>query len=501
MNRPVRRHVAALFALAVLVAVPYAQTLDDEWHFDDLGELNPGVRELAPRVPPHHYRGIAVLWTWAVDFRLHGEDPTGYHVTNIAIHLANVLLLYRLAWLLMAGMRARGPAAFAAAAVFAVHPLATQSVTYLTQRSTGLAALFLLLSWTFWIAFRRSGKTGAYVAALLALAVGLHTKPVVLLVPVLIAVTTWVLPGEESGSDAGRRVVGRRRVLLLAVPFLLLAGWRAVQLAPRMGPERPAPAAPAPRPVLPRYTRAEYSLAQTVVIPRYLGMMVLPAGQNLDPEVTPPRSAADPRVIGFGVLAAGIAAAVWRFRHSPPVVLGGVLLVGALVPTSSIVPAADLMAEHRAYVPLAGFCLALGAGFGGLAARSSRLAIALLSVVLIGLSAATGRRNAVWDTELSLWTDVAAKSPGKERPHLNLGLALLRAGRPEEAEREVRRALEIRPDYAFARNNLGNLLRRRGRADEAKEQYLSAIRARPGYAEPHVNLGNLAADRGDWAAA
>jgi Flp pilus assembly protein TadD len=268
-----------------------------------------------------------------------------------------------------------------------------------------------------------------------------------------------------------------------------------------MDPEQTAPAAPAPQPVLPRYTRAEYARAQAIVIPRYVRMMFLPAGQNLDPDVTPPVSAADPRVLGFLALAAGAAAVAWRFRRSPPVLLGGVLLAGALAPTSSIVPAADLMAEHRAYVPLVAFCIALIPAFARLRVRAPGPAAALLAGLLVALTAATFRRNAVWDTELSLWTDVVAKSPGKERPHLNLGLALLRDGRPREAEREVRRALEIRPDYAFARNNLGNLLRRRGEAAEAEEQYLAAIRARPGYAEPYVNLGNLAADRGDWTAA
>jgi Tfp pilus assembly protein PilF len=493
-----RFHALVLLGLVALTVSLYAQTLDDEWHFDDLGELTPGVRAFAPRVDASHYRGVVGLWLWAVDYRLHGEDPAGYHVTNGVIHLVNSALVFWLAWSLLAAASggARRLGALTAAAIFCAHPLATQAVTYLTQRSTSLATLFALVALASWAAFRRSSsriRWTLYGISLGALLLGLHTKHVVVIVPV--AVALYELLHRPRARSLG---------LALLVPAVLVTGSRVLDYAPELAEQR-APAAPSVAdrtPLLPRHTPRQYALAQPRSIAAYAGLFLFARGQNLDRDVSPPRSVTDPATLASIVFLVALPIAAWRLRHASPTASFGLLFfLLALAPTSSVVPSADLFFEHRAYLPMAGLALAVGAAAGAIHRRHPAASWLGIGIVVIALSAATVRRNAVWDTELSLWSDAVAKSPAKARPHVNLGLALQNAGRLDEAERHYRRALEIHPDYPFALNNLGNILRRRGQAEEAERLFLAALEDRPWRPSPWINLGNLAMDRGELATA
>ncbi len=489
-----RLHALALLVLALLVAGLYARTLDDPFHFDDPGELTSTVRQAAPRVATDHYRGIVVLWLWAWNHRLGGEDPAVYHATNVALHAGAVACLYWLAWLVLPAGRARRGAAFAAAAVFAAHPLATQSVAYITQRSTSAAALLFLLALAGWIAGRRArgpARWACFGLALVAHGLGLWTKHVGVLVPV--AVLLYELLFE---------VPPRRRALALLVPFVLLSALRAAQYVPRL--ERTAPqfrTAEEAR-ILPRLPRTVYALSQPRSVLAYARLFVWPRGQNLDADYVPVRSPADPAAWAPALVLVAGAAAAWRVRRrQPAVTLGAGVFLLALVPTSTVIPSPDVFFEHRAYLPMAGLCLALGAGVAAGARARPRAAALAVAAVLLALSAATVRRLAVWDSDLALWEDAVRKSPAKARPHINYALALQSAGRLEEAEAHYRRGLALRPDYPFALNNLANVLRRTGRPDEAQRLLERSIEFRPGYVSPRLNLGNLAMDRGDPAAA
>jgi tetratricopeptide (TPR) repeat protein len=186
-------------------------------------------------------------------------------------------------------------------------------------------------------------------------------------------------------------------------------------------------------------------------------------------------------------------------RKSQPIAALGVawFFLGVL-PTSSVVPSPDLLFEHRAYVSLAGFAMAAAALLGRLResapARAAWVAVAAVAV----LGALTARRVGVWDSEASLWSDVVAKSPGKARPRVNLGLALERSGRYADAETQYREAVALEPANALALNNLGNVLGRRGSFEEAEVVLRAAHAADARLAQPTFNLGNIAMERGDY---
>jgi Flp pilus assembly protein TadD len=262
---------------------------------------------------------------------------------------------------------------------------------------------------------------------------------------------------------------------------------------------RPAP----PRPGSFRpWTTRQYALTQPRSAAAYLGLFLLPRGQTLDRDVIPSRSPFEPAVLGsLAILGALAVIGALAARSHAVTALGVFVFFLALLPTTSVVKSPDLFFEHRAYLPMAGLCLALGPLVGTAHRRRAGLTWLGLGVLVATLSVATTRRNSVWDTELSLWTDTVAKAPAKARPRVNLGLALRNAGRFDEAEQQYRRALELEPHYPFALNNLGTILRLQGRPDEAAPLFHAAITARPRYADPRINLGNLAMDRGDLVGA
>jgi tetratricopeptide (TPR) repeat protein len=161
---------------------------------------------------------------------------------------------------------------------------------------------------------------------------------------------------------------------------------------------------------------------------------------------------------------------------------------------SSFIPILDVIYEHRVYLPSTGFFIALTTGiflllnkFGQ--RKLHRIGVAIFVTVIIMFSVLTYSRNNIWSSEIALWQDNVEKSPQKDRPHNNLGLALNDRGRSEEAIEHYLQALRINPESAEVHNNLGLALNDQGRTKEAIAHYLQALRINPESAEVHNNLG------------
>jgi tetratricopeptide (TPR) repeat protein len=508
-----------LFLVAVTL-LAYANGLDGSFHFDDVGIIlrNGPIHALANMWPPRGPRWLGDL-TFALNIRVGGHAVRGFHVVNVAIHLANALLVLALARAVLRTPALRGASAgpllrawlpLLAATLFALHPLATQSVSYVVQRFTALATLFFLLSLLLHLRARLAQEEGradvrtaaAFVLSLLAAAAAMKSKEIAVTLPVVALGLELVLfPGSP-----------RRRLLHL----LPLAA--AAVLAPlgHLGPIGHLEAGGTPS--LARsfaetesIPRIAYLATQARVVVAYLGLLLLPVGQHLDWDVALSRSLLEPRVLACGALLAALAAlAAWRFvvaRRSGRA--AGVLLFAGtawffatLSVESSVLPIADVMVEHRTYLPSVGFALvaatlllsALERLPGAPAARG--WAWALLLALALPLGLATRARNEVWRDDLSLWGESAARSPGKARPHDSYGAALMEAGRLDEAIEQFKQALRIRLDYPEAILNLGNANRRLGREEEALRLYREAIALAPGFPEAHNNLATIYEARG-----
>ena len=186
-----------------------------------------------------------------------------------------------------------------------------------------------------------------------------------------------------------------------------------------------------------------------------------------------------------------LAGTLWALRYRPAAGFLGAAFFLILAPTSLVPGTTQMIVEHRMYLPLAARWRSSSSRglIVGFACRSprGRMEVASFSrrpiAIAAVLAAATFHRNAVYATELALWSDTVAHAPENQGAHNNLGLALREAGRSTEAIAEFEAALQAQPDYAGAHNNLGIELRQSGRTAEAITQFQAALGPQPIFPE------------------
>ncbi len=554
-----RERAARLLLSALLlaaVAAVYSGSLHAPFDFDDwhVIEKNPAVHDPA-NVPSfftdlstfsllpdnRDYRPV-FLTSMALAWWAGGGDPLPFHVTAVALHGAVVLLLLSVFSVLFSSERdpagglpprqARS-AAFLGALLFAVHPLASEAVIYVSSQSILWAGLFELLALRLFLGVHHTARAPAAAGRWLRLGaswasfgLALLSKPIAITFPAILLLWEALF-----GRGPLRARIARQ------LPYLAVAGAglfaRSLVMSDSLG-----------RGIAPRSLFEHYLTETTALVFYYLRLAVLPIGQNVDAEYPVATSLLEPRVLASLAALALIAAALVLLRRRRNVVFWTLWCPILLAVETYGVVLYQLVREGRAYLPLVGVCalLALCAGrlwYGlparfadlSLGKRSGRALIATaLATALAALALGTVARTRVWSSPLALWED-AARNGGTWRAHMNYGLALEEAGRADEALAEFERAVELGP-YAFAFMNLGlaqlkrqdaeagllNLRRavelwpaspeghyylgwglaQRGQLDEARAELATALRMRPSYAEAQRELaqveGRLAGD-------
>jgi protein O-mannosyl-transferase len=459
---------AALVALAILAA--YGNCYRAPFVYDDQLAIldNASIRHLwppggallsAPAGTTVAGRPAANL-TLAINYALGGTRVRGYHALNVLIHVLCALALFgvvrrTLAGPVLAGRFGRDAAALslAVALLWSLHPLQTESVTYVVQRVESLMGLFFLLTLYCFIRSTGSPRPVCWQAcAVAACALGMAAKEVMATAPLI------VMLYDRTFAAGSFREAWRRRsnfYLALAATWLPLAvlvagtGWSRGGSAGFNAGVSPG----------------AYWLTQFEAIARYAGLAVWPR----------------PLVFEYGPFRAHSLAGVLPFA------VGVAALAAATMAALRRRPALGL------YLPLAAVAAAAAAGAYSLAGRRSFAALGLLA---LALGVLTARRNEAYASDLGLWTDTVAKRPDNANARNNLGLALFRDGRTEEAMTQYRAALEIQPVYPGVLNNLGNALDLEGRTQEAIVQYEAALRIEPGFAAAHYNLAKALARAG-----
>jgi len=518
---PGRRTLYA-FLLGLGILLAYSNALVAPFVFDDrahivqnpiirhpLAALTDGGLERIGANPTQagalRTRGFAYL-TFALDHALWGLDPRGFHATNLAIHLLAALLLAALARRLLSAPRLATSRprdeieamSWLAAALFALHPLQTQAVTYVVQRMASLAGCLGLAAVVLNLRSREASSDGRRLAASAAsagcLLLAMWTKENAVVFPVLVALVDW------TGYEDGWRSRCRRLALPLAtlvMPVGRLAGALASVAGRRAGTADGLLRAGTD------LDRWSYLLTQARVELAYLRLWAWPRGQSLEHDVAPSRSLLEPATAISVLVVLALVAVGVRLLVRPPGGRAEARLVGfgivwfflAQAVESSIVPIADRMVEHRLYLPLAG--LSIGAvAAGRLLLGARRRALVAGVAVALALLATTWARNEVWRDELRLWANALERSPGSPRAEYNVGTLLGERGHLDEAERHLRKALELDPTYFEALINLGSLEARRGHLEAAEALFRRASRERPDSWAVLLNLGDLARDRG-----
>jgi hypothetical protein len=447
------------YALALLA---HALSLPGIFVFDDYSLLAQPV-ELPQLLRLEQTRPLTYLTFWL------NQSLGGWHLLNLAAHLLSIALLDRIARRLLPPDIAPVPAL-----LFAVHPLLSEPVQYLFARSSLLATLFCLAALDAWTRQKHWTAVAWFLPALLA-------KEECVAFPFALILLRPAWPPLAAmlalSAAAGLRVLYATKVVAGAG-----SGFDA------------------------GITPGQYFLAQGLVLWGYLLRLILPHGLTLDPPAPTPNLEAS--VLGWVALLVLTGVALWRGHPAGRWFAFGLIL---LLPSSSILPAADLVAWRRLYLPMTAFCLAA-------AYLLPRRALLPVLAIFTVLSAA---RALAWRDEAGLWREAAAAAPAKLRPRLQLarlappaealallaeaeqiapgdpqiaslrGRAYLQQGDAPRALAEFGKALAQRPGDPKAILNRGAALEALGQLDAAKADYRRALERDPCQAQARQNLQRL----------
>jgi tetratricopeptide (TPR) repeat protein len=491
---------SVLFSAALLVvaiSAAWSNSLSVPFVLDDLGNIadNPTIRDLgslrAVLSPPSNtgVGGRPVLnLSYALNYTLTGPSVTGFRLTNLLIHTLAALTLFALLRHLFRRLdlsTSTGDVlALASASLWALHPVQTQAVTYLSQRAESLMGLFYLL--TLYCSARPLSPSPPLsvspslrpsslwpIAAVLACALAMATKEVAATAPLLVLLydRTFV-----AGTFAAALRTRPRFYLALASTWLLLAVLLADVSTRGIGTAHGV-------------TPLAYALTSCRTLLHYLRLVVWPYPLVFDygADFAPSFSAVAPHAFA---LAALLAFTVYALVRRPALGFLGAWFFLILAPTTSFIPIAfSPVAESRLYLPLAAFGVAGPLALHRLLAARPAVFISALSACAVLLGTLTFLRNRTYATELSLWADTVTRRPAHPGAHYNYGLALSRAGRVTDAAEQWRTTLRLDPAYPAAHNNLANALVSLGRIADSVPHYEAALRLNPDASVVRANFG------------
>ncbi len=484
-----RGNASLLLVLGVLVVASYLPVLWAEFVWDDflLTKLNavsswsgiwqiwfdPAAAYLQRDAVEGHYWPLLYTTFWT-EHKLWGFHPMGYHALNLLLHFVNTALLWRL--LLRLGV----PGAFFAAALFAVHPLHTESVAWVISRKDLLSALFYLTAVFMWMRFIEKPRTRHYAAALLLFAAALFCKTIAITLPVTLLILQWWREGRITPRDFMR-----------VAPFFLVAlaigGFDMWFYKSKTA------------------LSFEYSVYERILIASralwfYLEKLFWP----VDLAVIYPRweiDAVNPVGWAYVVAAAAVAPVLWTMRHRigrGPLACALFFAV-TLSPTLGFVDYSfmghSFVADRFQYLAGIGvivlFAATAALGAQRLSPIANRAAKGIALALLVLLSVVTWNQTGVYKTEVSLFKHVISFNPRSWAAHQNLGMALLRLNEFEEAESYLRRSLEIFPLNPKAFRNLGEALKGQERYEESLKWFGVAARVEPGEPLNHAGMGTV----------
>ena len=457
--------------LALLVcagAAAYANSFAGVFLFDDyrsivedtrLADLQTFLASLPGMIRP------LLKATLLADRLVWGTNPAGYHLLNLCLHLGSGLLLYGiLKQLVDESSPAHAPTETStvpliAALLFLVHPIGTETVTYLSGRASGLAAFWYLAGLLLYLRASRPGHdprvlSAAQVGAIGCLALALLSKETAITFPLALLLDEIV--ARRTRGSALRTIVMRLHTQFWAVLLLFLG---AAAMTPRYRVLFDTALN-----IRPLY---EHLIAQVNVISYATTLIVVPGRINFDHDFPHYVSVfAWPTPIAFALLGGLIALAMRSARAQPLLAFGIGWFFLQLLATNSVLQRDDLLSERNLYLPAAGLFIALASAWHAFERRFAdwaserRSAIPLQAlgvlpaVVVALLITGTLARNAMYSDPVVFWTDAVTKSPAKSRPHVNLGHAYFLAGDFSRATDQFRIALALDPDNPAAQENL-----------------------------------------------
>ena len=491
----IKKYKIIYYQLVIIVVgvIFYYNSLQGEFIFDDESIIvkNPHIENIwpvseafsAPPDSPVRDRPVINL-TLSLNYLLGGRSPSGYHLVNLSIHLLAALLLFGLVRRTLKSSRisprygaVASSLALAAALIWEVHPLQTESVTYITQRCESLMGLFYLGTLYAIIRGSLSRRPGPwYLIAVFFCGLGMGSKAVMVTAPLVALIYDRIfLAGSWSELWKKRRwlYLALSATWIIQIILLLTTSYQDIKT----------------------HLPLDYALTQFGVITHYIRLIFIPTPLCLDYYWPAAQGLAEilPGALLVGVF---LALTAWGLVKNPPLGFAGVWFFLILGPTSSILPLEDMAFEHRLYLPLASVAVLGVVGgyellrylFPLFSIRRRNLGIILTMVIVIGMGVLTLQRNIDYRTSVGMWRDVIGKRASNPRAYNNLGNLINKQGGHREAFKLYQTAIEVDAGYQPGYYNLANLMAGEGKLEESVEYYRRSLEINPDAIEAHNNL-------------
>ena len=500
------------FYAAVLIfagTAVYANSFSGSFHFDDFPNIvsNQAITDLfnwKAWMFFNPFRPVA-FFTFALNYHLGGLDVFGYHLVNLTIHILNALLVWELVRLLFSSPCLKdhplavssGQIAFLTALLFVVHPLMTESVTYIVQRLVSLASMFCLFSLVLFIKGILSGRTlsrfcfyiGSSVSAILAFL----TKETACSLPFLMILVYFFFFFRRTVLKRYSAVV----LLLLLLAILSFFAMSAVKSGKYFSVIPPREGHPY------FITTLQYYYTQINVLITYLRLILLPVNQTLDYNYPMAISLAGPHIVlNLCFLFLLLFLAIWQYSRDRLISFGIFWFFISIAP-QVLVPRSNFIFEHRAYLSSIGIILIwilflfhltgrinlIKHSGHGLTTKLPGLAACLILLQCFVFAWMTFERNKVWKDDYSLWSDCLRKAPGSARAMVNLGCVQVYRGEYPQALSNFDQAIKIFPLYFQAWNSRAALRINTGDNEKAVEELDFVILRNPSFNDAYINRG------------
>jgi tetratricopeptide (TPR) repeat protein len=439
-----------------------------------------------------YYRPLINV-TFLVDYQLWGLNALGYHLTNILVHLAVSLVVMWIGATLLRDWLA----GLVAGLVFSLHPVHSQSVSFIAGRTDLVAALFFLAAFSLYDRWRRSGRWFAYAGSLLAFVLALLSKEIAVVLPLVLLLRDWAFEDPATRPSRARAALRIGPMLGVLATFLVV---RFVVLSDVLLHRSHG----SPTEWLPRL------LTTLTLAARYVWITILP--YPVSPSQTPPIQAwaGDPvfllAAIGLGGL---LMVAVVLGRRRPAVLfcIGWFWLTLAPSIALTLLPGSTaIFADRFLYLPSVGVCLLAALAVRPLLGEPGQIRpdvvrrgpAAALAVLLLVMTTLTLWRNEDWKDDLRLYYRMADTDPGALLPSVNLGLLHLGRFEPQEAAAHFARALELAPNNARVLVGYGLLRAETGHPAEGLRHALRGLGYEPNEGSLHALVGRIYVIAGDF---
>jgi tetratricopeptide (TPR) repeat protein len=500
-------NILQLFLIASIALLAYSNTFYSPFVFDDIHSIveNPKIRQISnfftlEGLKSNRYIGQL---SFALNYWVHGLDVVGYHVVNLVIHIINGLLVYllviytfRAPRLEGSGIDGRAVAVFSSL-LFVAHPVQTQAVTYIVQRYASMATMFYLGSVVFYVRWRLGGRVWWYVGAVVLAVLGMKTKEICFTLPVVVFLYEVIFFGRPE----------RRRFLYLIPLFLTMVIIPLSLLGANISEGNVVhkiTTATRAQTVIPR---TDYLFTELRVIVTYIRLLLFPVNQKVLYDYPIFRTLFNPQVLlslmGHLILLGVAVVLLLTSRKNESFKVLRITAFGifwfyvTLSVESGVIPVADVIFEHRLYLPSVGIFIGMStilfyfvrrielAGYR----KSFWVAQLVFIAVVLLLVGLTYSRNRIWQDELTFWQDVVRKNQRHPGALSNLAGAYFERGQIEKALQYYKRAIELCPDFAVSYNGLGSLYLKTGQPEKALNVLKKAVQLNPTYVDAINNLG------------